>query len=475
MLIRPTLLLVLMLVAASCSADTAEPNPSSSVEATVLASDVLLDSEGRPIAAAPDTPSGPLLDDTVVAVEAVWQDLSTQVDPTTVAALGDTEDARLAWLLSDLLRFFQGTAVGNAAVQAFVDLTGAAVAPDGATSPWGAVTDLLIAWDLDAPPGYAEYKERLFTIVEARWQPFFDDPAGTVDWRLISWGGVLIDDRPLGDPAPCLRGCIPALDDPAITDATSGGWYPDDSIVFGVVVNGAARAYPKNIMEVHEMVNDTIGDRRIGIPYCTLCGSAQAFFTDVVPDGFETLVLRTSGLLSRSNKVMYDLDNQSMFDTFLGVARTGPLRKAAFALEPVTVLTTTWGEWKAAHPETTIVAQDGGIGRDYPDDPLRGRDDNGPIFPVGDVDPRLPVQEPVVGVITDGGTVIAFPAAPARAALGTGSVVTAYQVELRLDGGGVRAFAADGGELATHESFWFAWSQFHPGTLVWQDTQESDS
>ena len=63
---------------------------------------------------------------------------------------------------------------------------------------------------------------------------------------------------------PCLDGCIPALDDPGVTDAAGGSWYPDDALVFGVVVGGEARAYPKNIMEVHEMVNDTLGGRRIG-------------------------------------------------------------------------------------------------------------------------------------------------------------------------------------------------------------------
>jgi hypothetical protein len=57
-------------------------------------------------------------------------------------------------------------------------------------------------------------------------------------------------------------------------------------------------------MEVHEMVNITIGGRRLGIPYCTLCGSAQAYLTAKVPPGVEPLVLRTSGLLSRSNKLI---------------------------------------------------------------------------------------------------------------------------------------------------------------------------
>ena len=33
------------------------------------------------------------------------------------------------------------------------------------------------------------------------------------------------------------------------------------------------------------MINDTLGGRDLGIPYCTLCGAAQAYFTDDVPEG----------------------------------------------------------------------------------------------------------------------------------------------------------------------------------------------
>ncbi len=283
----------------------------------------------------------------------------------------------------------------------------------------------------------------------------------------MSWGGVYIDDRELGDQRDCPRGCIPALDDPAVTDAAGGSWYSDDGIVFAVVINGEARAYPRHIMEIHEMVNDTVGGRRIGFPYCTLCGSAQAFFTDDVPDGVAQPVLRTSGLLSRSNKVMYDLVTKSVFDTFTGEAVTGPLREAGVVLNQATVVTTTWGEWKAAHPETTILAEDGGIGRRYPLDPLRGRDDDGPIFPIGDADDTLGVHDQVFGVVHRG-TPVAFPVDAASAALKSGRAVELAGVTLRLDGSGVRAVDAAGNEIPGHQAFWFAWSQFMPNTLLWQ-------
>jgi hypothetical protein len=219
-------------------------------------------------------------------------------------------------------------------------------------------------------------------------------------------------------------------------------------------------------MEVHEMVNDTLGGRRIGMPYCTLCGSAQAYFTDTEAG---ELLLRTSGLLSRSNKVMYDLRSKSVFDTFTGQAVAGPLQDAGVALEQITVSTSTWGEWKAAHPDTTIVAPDGGIGRTYSLDPLRGRDDDGPIFPVGAVDPRLPAQELVLGIELDDGMTLAFHVADARRVLEAGDEVTMGGVRLMIDGSGLRTELLDGTPVAGHEAFWFAWSQFHPETTLWAE------
>ena len=362
----------------------------------------------------------------------------------------------MLWLLTDLFPFSNRdmlTAIGAA----FVKLTETELQDDGRLT----MINRLIAWDVPAFPGYREYKWRLFRSIEPLWEPFFTDEDSAIDWRLVGWGGVAIDERLHATPEDrCLRGCIPAIDDPAVTDAAGGDWYPDERLVFGLVINGEARAYPKNMMEVHEMVNDTLGGRRFGMPYCTLCGSAQAYFTDDV-EGFSP-VLRTSGLLARSNKFMYDRSTWSAVDTFTGEALSGPLHDAGVMLTPVAVVTSTWGDWKREHPETTILERF----RPYPMDPLGGRDDNGPIFPVGDVDQRLPIQERVLGVDAPDGAV-AFPVAPAVIALQEGVEVEMGGVRLELDGSGLRAFIGER-DAAAHEAFWFAWSQFKPGTRIWE-------
>ncbi|MCP4821775.1 MAG: DUF3179 domain-containing protein [Shimia sp.] len=395
----------------------------------------------------------------IAFVESVAQGRWGEEEQRALQVVAASGDPRLAWYISDLMRFVTNRQLNAQLVGAAQEVLAADFEDQ---DHWGGVTDHLIAWDIPAPPDYLRIKRAIFTGFIPGWEEIFVD--GDVDWRLVSWGGVLIDNRPFDTTdEPC--NCIPAADNPEVTSAGEAGWLRDDDIVFGVEVNGEYRAYPRQIMEVREMVNDTLGGRSLGIPYCTLCGAAQAYFTDRMPDGVARPVLRTSGLLSRSNKVMYDLNTYSVFDTFLGDALTGPLADLGVSLEQATVVTTDWASWKAAHPETTVLAEYLALGRDP--DFRNGRDAKGPIFPVGDVDPRLPVHEDVIGVVTASGTPVAFQRSAALLALRAGNEVGFENIRLALDAGGIRALGAGGADLGSHEAFWFAWSQFHPETALW--------
>lgn len=368
-----------------------------------------------------------------------------------------SKDPRLAWVISDMMRFVAWAELNAVLTEAAAELLQIKVPR---SNSWGVITDHLIAWDIPAPPGYLEFKSGIFTAMAPEWQPLFVE--GEIDWRHVSWGGVLIDDRRFNSKNTACN-CIPAADNPEVSSADEATWLKDSDIVFGVEVNGAFRAYPRRIMEVREMVNDTLGGRKLGIPYCTLCGAAQAYFTDGL--GVRRPILRTSGLLIRSNKVMYDLRSKSVFDTFTGEAVTGPLAKRGIELQQASVVTTDWGTWKEAHPETTVLVEALALGRDP--DFRNTRDANGPIFPVGDVDPRLPVHEDVIGVITASGQPVAFQRSKAFLALKRGQEIKVENVHLVLDAGGVRAVDAEGRDLGSHQAFWFAWSQFHPTTELW--------
>jgi hypothetical protein len=62
---------------------------------------------------------------------------------------------------------------------------------------------------------------------------------------------------------------------------------------------------------------------------------------------------------------------------------------------------------------------------------------------------------------------VAFERAAAFAALTAGSTISFENVRLVLDGGGIRAVDESGADLGSHQAFWFAWSQFHPDTVLW--------
>jgi hypothetical protein len=83
------------------------------------------------------------------------------------------------------------------------------------------------------------------------------------------------------------------------------------------------------------------------------------------------------------------------------------------------------------------------------------------------VDPRLPVHEDVLGVVTSTGVPVAFHVRSANSALKRGESIVFDNLHLVLDGGGVRVVDAEGNDLGGHQAFWFAWSQFYPETKLW--------
>ena len=412
----------------------------------------------------PKTPTGPLTKETIDALDAAFgENLKTLTwgieQISAIKTITASDDPRLAWLISDMLRISSSYPL----TQLLADSSGKLLnIKFDKGDYWRETTDSLMAWNIPAPPNYLHYKRNIYTIVEPAWDKLFVE--GDIDWRHVSWGGVRIDNRPF-DKTDELCNCIPAADNQEVISASDATWLKDDDVVFGVEVNGEYRAYPRRIMEVREMVNDTLGGRKLGIPYCTLCGAAQAYFTDQLAAGVERPVLRTSGLLIRSNKVMYDVTTYSVFDTFKGRAVTGPLSEKKVALAQAGVVTANWKDWKTAHPDTTVLAESLALGRDF--DFRNNRDADGPIFPIGNVDPRLPVQEDIVGLIAESGKPIAFHLSKALDALNEGKAIEFENVRLVLDGGGVRAVDAKGDDLGGHQAFWFAWSQFYPETQLW--------
>ena len=199
-------------------------------------------------------------------------------------------------------------------------------------------------------PRYAAFKGALYSFLDPRFAAYFDE-VGEPLIRLdeIVWGGVRQDG-------------IPPLRNPAMLAADDVGYLEDDHIVFGISVNGDARAYPKRILGWHEMFVDVVGGVPVAGVYCTLCGTVILYHTEF--DGVNH-ALGTSGFLYRSNKLMYDQATQSLWSTMRGTPVVGPLVGEGIVLDRGSVVTTTWGEWRRRHPGTRVLSLETGHTRNY--------------------------------------------------------------------------------------------------------------
>jgi len=93
-----------------------------------------------------------------------------------------------------------------------------------------------------------------------------------------------------------------------------------------------------------------------------LCGALIVYQTKVNGVHHE---LGTSGFLYRSNKVMYDHETKSLWSTLWGEPVVGPLVGKGIKLDRRYLVTTTWGQWKKRHPDTTVLSLETGHRRDY--------------------------------------------------------------------------------------------------------------
>lgn len=206
------------------------------------------------------------------------------------------------------------------------------------------------AQSYDPHPDYAVFKGAWYSALDERFRDFFPgDVKATIRLDEIDWGGVVI-------------GGIPPLVYPTAMPATAAGYLDDDHIVFGIAVNGETRAYPRRILAWHEMAIDRLGGVELTIVYCTLCGTVMPY--ESVTDG-RHVTIGTSGFLYRSNKLMFDEETKSLWNTFEGVPVVGPLVGSGVRLKHRSVVTTTWEEWRRTHPQTTVLSLDTGHTRDY--------------------------------------------------------------------------------------------------------------
>lgn len=313
---------------------------------------------------------------------------------------------------------------------------------------------------------------------------------------------------------------IPAIDAPTfVTPGEAGRWLDPKEPVLAVEVEGAARAYPLQILMWHEIVNDSIGGRPLSVTYCPLCNSGIVFDRRV---GDRVLDFGTSGMLYKSDLVMYDRQTHSLWAQMEGRAVVGDLAGTRLAMLPANTLA--YGEWRRLHPRGQVLSRDTGHRRMYGRNPYTGYDDpsSHPFLFFGRVDRRLPPKERVAGVVIGdraraypfrllaarkvvadtlaGQPLVVFYRAGAVSALDQTVIAQSREVGATgvfsptVDGRVLTFEAAEGGfrdretgslwsllgraregplagkalrPIIHVDAFWFAWAAFRPETDVW--------
>jgi hypothetical protein len=396
-------------------------------------------------------------------------------------------DPRVVPCLIELLRFRSYNQYGEA--QWLLEkLTGQSFGGD-----WRLWHDWLMQQPrVELPPQFTAWKAALFQLVDPHFGKFLAaDAPLRIRVEEIVWGGVKKDG-------------IPALTNPKLVRAGEADYLRPQDLVFGVALNGEARAYPHRLMDSHEMLNDVIRGQPVSLAYCTLCRSGILFETRV--DDGRTFTFGSSGLLYRSNKLMYDHQTESLWLTIPGEPVSGALAHSGITLKKLPLVVTTWADWRGTHPDTLVLALETGYQRDYRPGALYSDYFASPelMFPAPRRDRRLPPKEEVFALIVNG-QAKAYALKKLRQArllndeLGGEKLVLiahprtdavrAYLCGERLfrqRAGTDAVEAADGsiwsvteaalvnratGErlprLAGHLAYWFGWAAFYPRTLLY--------
>jgi hypothetical protein len=195
-----------------------------------------------------------------------------------------------------------------------------------------------------------------------------------------------------------------------------GKYLLADDRVVGVAINGEACAYPLRVMHWHEVVDHTVGGTPIAVTYTALTDSARVFDRRV---GGETLELAASGLVWNSNPLLFDrraagpgARPSSLWSQLQARAVSGPAAVAGQRLEVVPAALTTWARWRAAHPETRVIAPDPARAERYRKDPYSAYAGSELLrFPVAPLPPTEPgiTHKTVVVVVGPPGERVVYP------------------------------------------------------------------
>ena len=135
-------------------------------------------------------------------------------------------------------------------------------------------------------------------------------------------------------------------DAPVVTPTSADSFLEPRTLVVGITINGASKAYPLSAVQQQSPVIDTLG----GVPLLILIGddqkSVRAFERSLDGRKLELFAKPDASPLQ-----LVDVETGTSWD-FTGKAVAGPL--AGRQLQKIPILNDYWFDWKTYHPNTAI-------------------------------------------------------------------------------------------------------------------------
>jgi len=263
------------------------------------------------------------------------------------------------------------------------------------------------------------------------------------------------------------RDGIPSIENPKFVTAAAANFMRPTDRVIGITINGESRAYPINILNWHEIVNDQIRGVPVSVTYCPLCGTGLVYEAKVRG---QVLKFGVSGLLYNSDVLLYDRQTETLWSQILSKGINGPMKGQKLTMVPSSQ--TSWASWLQKQPNTKVLSTDTGFSRDYRRSPYGDYDQNTETyFPVSARSKAYHPKERVLGISVNG-QYKAYPFVE-LGKLGTNRIKDNFQgqnltINFDVANRDGEVLGANGKPLELVNSFWFAWYAFHQNTAVFK-------
>jgi len=203
----------------------------------------------------------------------------------------------------------------------------------------------------------------------------------------------LIPTALIADGGPGQDG-IPALEFPNFEAASTITTVEPNDLVVVLLDRDEVKAYPHDIMDYHEIVNDGPVDNPFIMSYCPLTASAVAWKSR---PGDSDPTFGTSGLLYNSNLILYDRETGSVWSQLLELGVNGP--RVGEQPETKQMFETSFSTLQLMFPDAMVMSRDTGHTRFYDDYPYGSyQTDTNLLFTVGRQDNRLHPKQRVIGI-----------------------------------------------------------------------------